>query len=328
MPISTTYSPSVPSTSSAVGSNVGNREDLSSMLTMLEPEQTPITSLCAKSKATGVLHEWVVDGLDAPSADGINETSDVTSFSNKFASRGRLGNYTQIFRKDYLVSDLQNAVTSVGPADIAQAKAKALREIKRDIEFAVASANDRQAEDGTNPYKLRGIGSWLQAAAPADVPAAYRTPAGSILSATVTESTLNNMLGSIFGETGEMGNLTLVANVALRKVIANFTRAQGTTTATAYNVNEDATSRKITLSVSLFDTDFGVIKLVNGNPACMPTASTNVGYVLDPKYLGIANLLPLESVTLENQGAGERGFIKTACTLVCKSPQAHGKITY
>ncbi len=143
------------------------------MLTMLEPEQTPITSLCSKAKASGVLHEWIVDGLDAPSADGVNETSDVTAFSNKFANRARLGNYTQIFRKDYLVSDLQNAVASVGPADVAQAKAKALREIKRDIEFAVASANDRQAEDGVNPYKLRGLGDWLDSAGPSDVP---RTP--------------------------------------------------------------------------------------------------------------------------------------------------------
>jgi hypothetical protein len=328
MPIATTYQPTAPSTSSSTGSNVGNREDLSSMLTMLEPEQTPITSMASKAKASGVLHEWVIDGLDAPSADGINETSDVTSFANKFASRGRLGNYTQIFRKDFLVSDLQNAVSSVGPADVAQAKAKALREIKRDIEFAVASANDRQAEDGVNPYKLRGLGDWIDSAGPSDVPAAYRTPSASILTATLTEQTLNNALGSIFSETGEMGNLTLVANVALRKVIANFTRAEGATTATAYNINEDAASRKITLSVSLFDTDFGTVRIVNGNPACMPTATTNIGYILDPKYLGIGTLLPLESVMLENQGAGERGYVKTACTLICKSPQAHGKIAY
>ena len=58
------------------------------------------------------------------------------------------------------------------------------------------------------------------------------------------------------------------------------------------------------------------------------TGSTNVGYILDPKYLGIASLLPLESVTLENQGAGDRGYVKMAATLVCKSPQAHGKIAY
>ena len=328
MPIANTYQPSVPSTSSSQGSNVGNREDLSSMLTMLEPEQTPITSLCAKSKASGVLHEWIVDGLDTPSADGVSETSDVTSFSNKFANRARLGNYTQIFRKDYLVSDLQSAVSSVGPADVAQAKAKALREIKRDLEFAVASANDRQAEDGTNPYKLRGLGDWIDSGGPSDVPSAYRTPTASILTATLTDATFNTALGSIFTETGEMGNLTLVANVALRKVIANFTRAEGATTERTYHINEDATSRKITLSVSIFDTDFGTVRIVNGNPACMPTGSTNVGYILDPKYLGIASLLPLESVSLENQGAGDRGYVKMAATLVCKSPQAHGKIAY
>ena len=33
-----------------------------------------------------------------------------------------------------MVSDLQEAVDSVGPAKIAQAEAKAIREIKRDIE--------------------------------------------------------------------------------------------------------------------------------------------------------------------------------------------------
>lgn len=328
MPISTTYQPNAPTTSSATGSNVGNREDLSSVLTMLEPEQTPIVSLCAKSKASGVLHEWVVDGLDTPSADGINETADVTSFDNKFANRARLGNYTQIFRKPWLVSNLQNAVTSVGPADVAASKAKVMLEVKRNMECAFASANDRQVEDGVNPYKLRGLGGWIDSAGPSDVPSAYRTPADSIITSTLTEQKLNNALGSIFTETGEMGNLTLVANVALRKVIANFTRAEGTTTSTAYNINEDASSKKITLSVSIFETDFGIIKIVNGNPACMPTATSNIGYILDPSYLGMATLLPLESQTLENQGAGERGFIQTACTLVCKSPQAHGKIAY
>ena len=145
MAISTTYQPTVPSTSSSVGSNKGNREDLSSLLTMLEPEQTPITSLCAKAKASGVLHEWIVDGLDAPSADGINETSDVTAFSNKFANRARLGNYIQLMRRDYMVSNLQQAVTSVGPANIAQAEAKSMREIKRDIEATIASDNVSRA---------------------------------------------------------------------------------------------------------------------------------------------------------------------------------------
>jgi hypothetical protein len=307
---------------------VGNREDLSSILTILAPEETPVLSLCGKGKASSTFHEWTVDELAAPNADGINEGADVTAFSDKFASRARLGNYVQIFRRDYLVSNLQQAVTSVGPANVAQAEAKAMRELKRDIEFAICSANNRQAEDGVNPYKMRGLGNWIDSAGPSDVPASYRTPAASIEASALTESDLNDILGSIYTQTGEMGNLTLVANVALRKVIANFSRDSNTTNTEIYRINQDAESKKITLSVSLFDSDFGVIRVVNGNPACMPTATTNIGYVLDPKYIGFGSLIPMGSTRLENQGGGERGYVDMTGTLIVRSPLAHGKIAY
>jgi hypothetical protein len=329
MALSNTYSPT-PNVTTVTGSSVGNREDLSDVLTILAPEDTPVTSLCAKAAAKSTFHEWTVDELATPNADGINEGSDVTSFTDKFAGRARLGNYTQKFRRDYLVSDLQEAVTSVGPANIAQAQAKGMREVKRDIELSLCSNSDRQAEDGSgsSPYKSRGLGDWIDSAGPSDVPAAYRTPSGSIITSALTESSLNDSLGSIYSKTGEMGNLTLVANVALRKVIANFTRLEGSTTATAYNVNEPAGDKKVTLSVSLFDSDFGMVKIVNANPACMPAAETNEGYILDPKYLGVGTLIPMGNTRLENKGGGERGFVDCAATLVCNSPLAHGKIAY
>jgi hypothetical protein len=89
-------------------------------------------------------------------------------------------------RRDYLVSNLQQAVTSVGPANIAQAEAKSMREIKRDIEATLASDNEMTVENGAGtPYGMRGLGKWIQSSAQATnpVPADYRTPSGSILSA-------------------------------------------------------------------------------------------------------------------------------------------------
>ena len=80
--------------------------------------------------------------------------------------------------------------------------------------------------------------------------------------------------------------------------------------------------------MNLYDSDFGLVKIVNGNPSCMPTASTNVGYVLNPKYLAFNTLIPMGATRLENQGGGERGYIDVAGTLVVKHPQAHGKIAY
>jgi hypothetical protein len=330
MPISNTYQPSAPTAKTGTGPAIGNREDLSDVLTILAPEETPILSLASKSKAASTYHEWVVDSLAAPQTTGISEGTDITAFDDKFSGRARLGNYVQIFRRDYLVSNLQQAVTSVGPANVAQAEAKCMRELKRDAEAAICSNNDRSVEDGAGtPYALRGLGDWIDNAGPSDVPAAFRTPSASIEASSLTESKFNDILGSIFTRTGEMGNLTLVANVALRKVIANFTRNDGgAANENIYNVNQDATTKKITLSVSLFDSDFGLVRIINGNPACMPTATTNVGYVLDPKYLGFATLIPMGSTRLENQGGGERGYVDMAGTLVCRTPQAHGKIAY
>jgi len=116
------------------GSAVSNREDLTDVLSILAPEETPILSSLNKQKANATFVEWTVDSLADPLTAGIREGADVGTFTDKFAGRARLGNYVQKFRRDFQVSDLQEAVDSVGPAKIAQAEAKSIRELKRDIE--------------------------------------------------------------------------------------------------------------------------------------------------------------------------------------------------
>jgi hypothetical protein len=328
MSISNTYQPNAPQAKLGTGSAISNREDLSNELTLLAPEETPLLSLCSKGKSSGTYSEWTADVLSAPSTAGISEGTDVTAFDDKFASRARLGNYTQIFRRDYIVSNLQQAVSSVGPANVAQAEAKSMRELKRDVEATICSDQDRSVENGAGtPYALRGLGDWLDSAGPSDVPAAYRTPTASIQLSAPNETTFNDIIASIYTVNGEANNLTLIAGVALRKVISNFTRSSGAATSEAvYTVNQDASAKKVTHAVSIYESDFGIVNVINGNPACMPSA--NRGYVVNPKYLGFNTLIPMGSTRLENQGGGERGFVDMVGTLVCKHPGAHGKIAY
>jgi hypothetical protein len=326
MPISTTYSPNAPAARTGQGSAISNREDLSNELTLLAPEETPLLSLCGKGTAKSTFSEWTADKLAAPVTTGISEGTDVTSFSDKFAERARLGNYVQIFRRDFLVSNLQQAVNSVGPANIAQAEAKAMRELKRDVEARICSNSDRSVEDGAGtPYALRGLGDWLDSAGPADVPAAYRTPAASIAASAPNETTFNDIIASIFSVNGEANSLTLIANVALRKVISNFTRSSGAAASEAvYRVSQNAEAKKVTHSVQMYDSDFGIVKIINGNPDCMTGAS---GFVVNPSYLQFNTLIPMGATRLENQGGGERGFVDMTGTLCVKHPGAHGKIT-
>lgn len=324
MAFSSTYDTTNP------GSAVSNREQLLDVLTVLAPEETPALSSASKSKATATFVEWTVDSLAAPVTTGVAEGSDVTVFTDKFANRARLGNYIQTFRRDYMVSNLQNAVDSVGPAKLAAAEAKSVREIKRDIEATILSNNDRSVEDGAGTtYGLRGLGDWIDSAGPADVPAPYRTPSGSIHgSGTFNETVLNNLITSIYRVTGTSNGLTLIADTALRRVVSDFARTSGTSDNSVRAVNYEGGSAKIKLSVELYESDHGIVSIVNMNPDCAPdTTNKDTGYLINPDYYGIAELIPLGSQSLLNFGGGERGFVDATLTLLVKHPGAHGKIT-
>lgn len=308
------------------GSAVSNREDLTSLVSILAPEETPVYSLCPKTKATATFHEWTVDSLADPVTSGISEGEDVSSFTDKFANRARLGNYIQWMRRDFMVSKIQQGAESVGPAKIAQAEAKAVRELKRDVEATLCGTQDRSVEDGAGTaYGCRGLGDWLDSAGPSDVPAAYRTPADSLhTSGTLTETVFNTMITSIFRQVGIGGAFTLVADTALRRLISGFTRA----TQATYNVNEPAQEKRITYSVGFYESDHGVVSIVNMNPACAPdTTNKDYGYMLNPDYLGFAEFLPMGSQMLEDQGGGPRGLVDCAFTLEMRHPQAHGAIS-
>lgn len=327
------------------GSAVSNREDLTDVLTILAPEETPVLSSASKQKASSTFVEWTVDKLADPVSTGISEGADVTAFTDKFASRARLGNYVQKFRRDYMVSDIQEAVDSVGPAKVAQAEAKAIRELKRDVEKTLLSNGDRNAEDGAGqPYTFRGLGKWIEdadntggAGASSDVPADYKTPTGSISTAgaNLTETGLNDLIRSVYEQIGSTQNLTLIADTNLRTQISNFARfgLDGVAGGKAgdapgvRSVNTDMGNSTIKLSVEIYQSDFGTVTIVNSNPKCSPdTSALDKGFLVNPEYYGIHDLIPMGSSRLPNMGGGERGFVDCSLTLGVYHPAAHGKI--
>ena len=324
MAISDTFNPAAPSATTGQGSAVSNREDLTAN----------------KQKATSTFVEWTVDGLASPSTAGVKEGADVTAFTDQFANRARLGNYVQKFRRDFLVSDLQEAVDSVGPAKVAQAEAKAIRELKRDVEATILSDNEQQAETGAVPYKMRGLGEFIKSGAQTTnpVPADYRTPSGSIDAngASITEAQFNTIVRSIYRANGEANNLTLIADTSLRKQIADFARFSADSAVSANagvrSVNYDGNDSTIKLSVEIYQSDFGIVSIVNMNPETNPETVTGAnanhdrGYMINPEYYGIHELIPMGSTRLPNMGGGERGFVDCALTLGVYAPAAHGKI--
>jgi hypothetical protein len=308
----------------------GNREDLTDILTILEPESTPLTSLANKATASGTFFEVQVDDLSTATFDGVNEGEDVQSFDNKAANRARIGNYVQKFRRTYAVSDIQEIVDTAGVAsEFANAESKAVREIKRDMEAAFCSSQDRQADSGAGaPYKTRGMFKFLGVGGqPSDIPAFAQNVANDT-TGTQTESTFNSVLQELYEANGMPGGqLTLIAGPQLKREISDFSRQAGGA-GFAYQVTQPAESKKITLSVSVYEGDFGVINIIASTLLLRTSGSATIdkdaGLLIDPEYVAIHTLKAESNSELENQGGGRRGFCDVIAGLAVHSPKAHG----
>lgn len=333
------------------GSGVGNREQLLDLTTVLAPRQAPIYGMLPKQAATADLVEWTVDNLAAADADNaVEEGKDIGetrggTFDAQFTSLSRLNNRLQHFRGGFNVSKKQEIFDSVTPVRVQEAEEKAASQLLRDIEAAIASDNVAKAGADGTAGKFRGLGEWInnspdtvndEATA---VPNAFKTPTESILSDAnleLTESRFNDMLTSIFEETGEQGDHVLVAGTSVRNaIIDGFTRVQTVANAnaagdtliasgnsTTFNQGDGS---EVTYNVEIFQGPYGIVKIISANPKCLPDQKR--AYLLDPSLLGYAEGLSMGSTMLEDQGGGPRGYIDHMGTLICRGPNGLGKIS-
>lgn len=323
MPAANTYS--APSTAG------GNREDLRDVLTILAPEQTPVLSSSTKGPAPqATFVEWMVDTLRDARLASVPEGNDVSSFNNKALKRRRIGNYIEIIRDEYAVTDLQQLVNTAAVDDeFAYAKMKCIREMKRDMELIICSGQDRQAGDGDTPFLTRGLFDWIDSAGPSDVPTDFRTPAASITAtgAALTETEVQDVLDSLFNVHGEPKTYSYVCGTGICQAFDLFTRVNSSSTNVRYQVTEMASSKTITLSVKRFESTFGTLNIIPDvflNPTA-GTVNTNAALILDPELIEIQFLDELHSMELEDQGGGDRGYCKAVFAVCCKNPKGLGK---
>jgi hypothetical protein len=135
---------------------VGNREELSDVVSRITPEDTPIYSLIEKGKCVSVHPEWETDELAAPGANAREEGEDYTF--DAITPPARLGNYTQILRKDWIISGTQEVVDEAGKVQKRKyQKLKKGVEIRKDVEFALVSTT---ASLGGATRQLGSINTW------------------------------------------------------------------------------------------------------------------------------------------------------------------------
>ena len=134
-----------------------NREELSSVVSRITPEDTPIYSMIEKVSFDTTHPEWGVDDLAAP-ADNAQLEGDEYTFSAT-TSPVRMGNYTQILRKDGIISRTQDKTDEAGSrTKVKEQKLKKAVELRKDVEFSIVAAN---ASVAGATRKSGSLSTWL-----------------------------------------------------------------------------------------------------------------------------------------------------------------------
>lgn len=134
-----------------------NREELSDVVSRITPEDTPIYSMIEKVSFDTTHPEWGVDDLAAP-ADNVQLEGDEYTFGTT-TSPERLGNYTQIMRKDGIISRTQNKTDEAGrKTKVKEQKLKKGVELRKDVEFSIVTAN---ASVAGATRKSGSLSTWL-----------------------------------------------------------------------------------------------------------------------------------------------------------------------
>ncbi len=334
----------MPSTVGALFPSTGNREDLLDIISVVDAKNTPISSSVAKVGAdlnNPGLYSYQADSYNSPTTDGVVDSADVSDFDDPTKNRVLLSARAQKFRRTIKVSDFQQNVQDVAGVgkkkEMARGTARAITELKRDIEATISSDNDSVEGSGSTAYKTRGLGEWIKATAQTDlpVPASQRTPSGSInatVTASLTETIFQNVLQSIYEQTGTTDRLVMVAGPSLKKAVTNFTRFTVNATSDVFSLRQstqNADSGKLVSNVSFYEGDFSTVEIV---PSLLLAANASTdaekfarGYIMSADHLMLRYGRRPRFQELEDMGGGPRGLIDAIVSLAVMTPKAMAK---
>ena len=122
--------------------------------------ETPGQAAFGKEKCEATFHEWQTDILAAAAANAQLQGDDVSFATPAYTTR--VGNRTQIVRKDVITSGTTDQINKAGrKSEMVYQLAKKAKELRRDLEFVLFSNQVPTTGNSTTAQLLRPMLSWF-----------------------------------------------------------------------------------------------------------------------------------------------------------------------
>lgn len=296
---------------------VGIREDLANTISNISPEETPFMSNVGSENVSNTFFEWQTDSLASTSTTPVINGDDVSSFDATSATT-RLGNYTHIRRRTYVIADNLAAVDEAGRADeVAYQVAKRGKEIKRDIEATLLDNNARVAGNSSTAPETAGLGAWIATNDSVGTSGAAPTGDGTDARTDGTQRDFTEaMLKDVMQQTWTSGGNPSILMVGAfnKQAVSAFAGIA----AQRYMAPSDSPTT-IVGAADVYMSDFGTLTVV---PNRFQRARD--AWVLDPEYASVCYLRPIQKVDLAKTGDAEKGMLIGEFGLKVMNEAAHG----
>ena len=303
----------------------GVREDLSNVIYQISPEETPFMSNVGKENVKNTYYEWQTDDLAAAvSTNAQIEGDDITSFTAATPTV-RLGNYTQISRKDVIISGTLESVDKAGRrSEMSLQMAKKSAELKRDMETAMLSNQGAAAGDTSTARKTGALQAFLKTntnegtgggdPSYTTTPTAARTDATAGDLRSFSETLLKDVIQKVWTQGGKPSvvmagpinkqNLSKMAGIAAQRF-----NAQGAKPSTIIG------------AADIYVSDFGNVTIVPNR-----FQRERDVFVLDTEYASVAYLRPFQTTELAKTGDAEKRMLLVEFGLKVMNEKAHGAV--
>lgn len=268
--------------------DAARREDLSDVITNISPDKTPFLSALGKTKAENTLHEYLTDTFDAAVVNAAIEGASATAVD--LTQPTRANNVCQIFQKTIKVSGTEMAVNQAGMSDpFAYQMKKQSVGLAKDMENALIA--------GTIASGASGVARYMRGAIATITTNKTAQASGTSLS----EDNFNLLLTDVFAVSDDTVDTLFVAARA-KQAISKFT---------AGNVkNVDANDKKLVRPVAVYESDFGVHKVVLDRHI-----PVNAVLGIKSDLWKLAQLRPVKFNDIANTGDHKLGQMVGECTL-------------
>jgi hypothetical protein len=301
------------------------RETFADIISMLSPEDTPFQSMIGTKSINGVHPEWSTDALATPNPANAVVEGDTYTFG-AVSPTNRVGNYTQILRKEWSISETAEKVDKAGQrSELARQRMKKGKELKKDLEVVLLSNQASSAGNTTTPRLLGGLPTWITSndnRGTGGADGGFSAGTGYTVAKTdattkraFTKAIMDNIFQLQYGNGGK-GNV-LMLSPYLKTVFSSF--MSDPSVAPQRMSTRDNRQATIVGAADTYLGDFGTYDIVPNRCMSTTAAIASNAYVLDPDLLQVGVLRPTNEVTAARISDATQKVLITEVTLIVEN---------